>query len=392
MADNFEFDPLDGAFTAEWLMRQAIPPVEYVVPGIIPEGLTLLVAPPKIGKSWMVLGLGVAAALGSQALGCIPVSARPVLYLALEDGRGRLQRRLGTLGVQEGPDRLVLMPELVAPPLVTIGAFLERRADEKPLVILDTLGKVRGVYGGNDAYGNDYAQMSALKGLVDAVPGASLIAVHHTNKAEREDFLDSVSGTQGLAGAADSVLAIKRERNTGEARLHVTSRDAAEGEYAMTLTGGTWTLDGDGLQASSDLATVRRITSGLGDEMTRVVEYASKHPDGVRAADVVTALGISEENARKYLRRAAEADRLSNPSRGLYTPVTSVPSVPTAEVHTPFGTHGTQATPPPEPPSTTSSATPWQADTKKCPECGDPLDGRSLMARCAELHTERRTA
>lgn len=378
MSERHEPDPLDGAFTAEWLMRQTIPPVEYVVPGIIPEGLTLLVAPPKIGKSWLVLGLGVAAATGGEALGCIPVTPRPVLYLALEDGRGRLQRRLGTLGVHQGPERLVLMPELVAPVLDTIRVFLERRAQEKPLVVLDTLGKVRGVYGGNDAYGNDYAQMSALKALVDAVPGSSLIAVHHTNKAEREDFLDSVSGTQGLAGAADSVLAIKRERNTGEARLHVTSRDAAEGEYALTLTGGTWMLDGDGLQASSDLATVRRITSGLGDEMTRVVEYVAGHPDGVRAADVVSALDLAEATVRQYLRRAVDAGRLVNPSRGLYTPVTSVTSV---------------TNPPDEPPDVTvvTDVTPSPGRTS-CLVCGQRMtfdDGTGTHPTC---EAEERTA
>ena len=60
-------DPLDGAFTAAWLTSQTFAPVEYVVPGLIPEGLTLLVAAPKVGKSWMVLDLAHAAATGGRA-------------------------------------------------------------------------------------------------------------------------------------------------------------------------------------------------------------------------------------------------------------------------------------------------------------------------------------
>lgn len=76
-------DPLDVAFSAQWLTSQRFPAVEYVVPGIIPEGLTLLTAAPKIGKSWLVLGLGVSAATGGCAFGSIPVTQRPVLYLAL---------------------------------------------------------------------------------------------------------------------------------------------------------------------------------------------------------------------------------------------------------------------------------------------------------------------
>lgn len=320
-------DPLDGAFSAAWLMCQDIPPVEYVVPGVVPEGLTLLVAPPKIGKSWMVLGIAVAVAEGGRALGKILVDSRPVLYLALEDGPGRLQRRLSTLGVTAGSDRLILLPTLDAPVPLTIGAFLERNADRKPLVILDTLGKVRGTYGGNDAYGHDYSQMSSLKDLVDRVPGSSLIVVHHTNKGEKTDFLDSVSGTQGLAGAADSIIAIKRERGTGEASLHVTSRDAAEGEYAITLTDGTWQLDGDGLHQSSERAALRAVTGGLGDEMTDLVATVSKYPEGIRRQDIEQLFPqINAGTLGKNLRRAVEAGRLANPSRGLYTPAITATS------------------------------------------------------------------
>ncbi|RCL89398.1 MAG: hypothetical protein DBW62_04500, partial [Microbacterium sp.] len=81
-------DPVTpSTFTATWLMAQTFPPVRYVVPGIIPEGATLLVAAPKIGKSWLMLDTAVAAARGGRALGTVALGRpRPVLYLALEDG------------------------------------------------------------------------------------------------------------------------------------------------------------------------------------------------------------------------------------------------------------------------------------------------------------------
>ena len=53
----------------------------------------LLVGPPKKGKSWLVANIGLAVAAGGLALGVIPVTQRPVLYLALEDGHRRLQSR-----------------------------------------------------------------------------------------------------------------------------------------------------------------------------------------------------------------------------------------------------------------------------------------------------------
>lgn len=320
-------DPLDSSFNADWLTGQTFPPTEYVVPGVIPEGLTILVAPPKIGKSWMVLGLGVAAATGGLAFDVIPVDRRPVLYLALEDGPRRLQSRLQAIGVTAGPKDLHFMTEVPAGAMATIEAFLERHAVAKPLVILDTLGKVRGAYGGNDAYGNDYTQMSQLKLLADRRPGSSLIVVHHTNKGEKSDFLDSVSGTQGLAGAADSILLIRRDRQTEGSTLHVTSRDAKEGEYSMTLIDGVWKLDGSSLREAAEAVHTKTATEGVGDDMTEIIKLVTKYPEGIKPKDVATLMHWDDSKVRLYLRRATEAGRIANPKRGLYTPVTSETSV-----------------------------------------------------------------
>jgi hypothetical protein len=69
-----------------------LPPLSYVVPGLIPGGLSLLVGSPKIGKSWDSLAIALAAATGGRALGHVKVGPpRPVLLLALEDGDRRLQ-------------------------------------------------------------------------------------------------------------------------------------------------------------------------------------------------------------------------------------------------------------------------------------------------------------
>ena len=81
------------AVNGEWLDEQKFNDLEYAVDGIITEGLGLLVAPPKKGKSFLVADVGLAVAAGRSALGAIPVTKRPVLYLALEDGHRRLQNR-----------------------------------------------------------------------------------------------------------------------------------------------------------------------------------------------------------------------------------------------------------------------------------------------------------
>src|SRR5262249_55507671 len=84
---------IQRAVNGTWLGAQQFPPLEHAVDGIIPEGLGILVAPPKKGKSSLVGNVGLAVAAGGLALGAISVTRRPVLYLALEDGHRRLQSR-----------------------------------------------------------------------------------------------------------------------------------------------------------------------------------------------------------------------------------------------------------------------------------------------------------
>jgi len=334
-----------ASFNAQWLMGQVFPPTAYVVPGIIPEGMTLLVAAPKIGKSWMVLGLGVELSNGGNAFGSIPVgNPRPVLYLALEDGKRRLQDRLVRLNPSEVSHRLEFMTDIPNGQVIaTISEFMTEHAGLDPVCILDTLGKVMPPAGNGSQYGHDYSVLSALKATADAVPGSSLVIVHHTRKMDGGDFLDAVSGTQGIAGAADTVLVLRRERHDDRATLQVTSRDAAEGEYSLTLTDtGAWQLDGESLAEASAAAQAAKATAGLGDRMVDVIAAVGRFPEGITPKDLKVLLP-DIANVDEYLRRAHDGSRIQKLSRGLYAPVRSVRSVsfPGDETHT-----LTQLTPP----------------------------------------------
>jgi replicative DNA helicase len=56
------------------LWAKTFPPVRWAVPGIIPEGVTILAGSPKIGKSW--LALGIAAAVASGGIGVLVAAVR----------------------------------------------------------------------------------------------------------------------------------------------------------------------------------------------------------------------------------------------------------------------------------------------------------------------------
>lgn len=328
--DDLPKSKLRAAFTADWLMDQEFPEINYVVDGIIPEGLTMLVAAPKIGKSWMVLGLAVSNSNGDAALGCIPTKAAPVLYMALEDGPRRLQGRLKTLGVTKVSNRLTFITQVPKGDMVeTIREYMDEHRGENPIVILDTLGKAMPpAFGGETQYDRDYRVLGALKACADNNPGSSVIVVHHTRKIDAADFLDAVSGTQGIAGAADTVLLLKRSRHEDQASIQVTSRDAAEGEYLLETAGtGNWILSGGSRLESARAVQDTKTTDGVGDQMADVIALVNKYPEGTKAKDVATLLHIEDAQARVYLRRAYDAGRIANPKRGTYTPVTSVTSV-----------------------------------------------------------------
>jgi len=316
------------------LDAQTFPAVVYHVRRLIAEGLSLLVGPPKIGKSWLVLLLALAVAAGGRALGAIPVAPRPVLYLALEDSDRRLQdrcRKLLTPG-ERIPSSFHYVTRVPPGEVVeTVRAWLRTHPDG--LVFLDTLGVVLPpARAGESSYQRDYRIGSQLKALVDEYPGTALVVVHHSRKADAEDFVDAVSGTHGLAGSADAIVVLSRRRNETTGLLRVTGRDIPEGEYGLVLKNGVlWQLDGRDLDQAAAAAQQRQASDGLDQRSREVIAYVTEHPEGVRAADLATALELDGHTARTYLARMAEGGRICRLTRGLYTPVASVASVATDE-------------------------------------------------------------
>jgi hypothetical protein len=317
----------DGA----WLDRQNFPPLRYAVPGLIPEGFALLIGPPKAGKSWLTLGVLLGVALGGRALGRICTgAARRVLYLALEDGDRRMQDRCRKLLADTAIPGTFSYLISVEPGKVlqTIDAFL-RRYPDTAMVVVDTLGKVMPQAGpGESAYQRDYRVGGQLKRIADERPGLALLVLHHDRKAGSEDFVDSVSGTHGLAGSADTVIVLARKRQSTEGLLKITGRDVPENEYALQLIDGVaWQLDGANLGEAAAKARQREESAGLSDTTTGVIDFVrAAGPAGVTAGAVAQKFG---KDAYQYLSRQADAGRLVKIGRGKYV---AAPPTPVSEV------------------------------------------------------------
>lgn len=312
--------PRRTSWTAAELMACDFPEPRWAVPGIIAEGVTILAGAPKVGKSWLALGLGIAVATGGKALGALEVTEGDVLYLALEDPPRRLQDRLSKVLAGDGaPVRLTLgiaCEPIPAGGAGRISAWLGAHPDAR-LVIVDVFAKVRGASGGNvPLYDADYQAMSALKRIADHY-GVAILVLHHVRKASSEDFLNEVSGTNGLAGAADAIAVLRRQRGAADAVLHVTGRDVEESEIALSWVAalGSWhQLSGQ----ASDYS--------LGDTRRAILDHL-REVGSATPKQVAEAVGIPHNTAKGTLKRMFDDGQIDTDGRGTYLPLSPVTPV-----------------------------------------------------------------
>jgi len=343
-------DLLAGMRDGPWLWGQVFPPMDWVVPDLIPEGASLLVGAPKSGKSWLSLGLALAVADGGTVLGGIQVEQRPVFLLALEDGDRRMQARCNALLNYGKFPAWFAYQTIVEPGLIfaTVAEWLKRIPESfpPPFVIIDTLGKVMPPSApGESDYQRDYRIGSALKRVSDERRGMGLFVLHHDRKAVAEDFVHSVSGTNGIAGAFDTVLVLRRKRLEDHGLLQVTGRDVPEDEYAITTEHGAWSLDGTTLRDAAEKARESRDRGFLGERSHQVLEDVQNFPSGVRPSEVAERLDMSAQTAGVYLGRLLDKGLLARPSRGVYQAVVSVGSDENEEARVPASTLLTNTTP-----------------------------------------------
>lgn len=224
---------------------------EFLVNTLLTPGLTVLAGSPKVGKSWLVLSLCLSVAKGEPFLG-MNTKRGEVLYIALEDDRQRLQYRLLSLS-DEQPGELYLATSCL-PLSDRLCDQLRLFVTEHPcarLIVLDTFQKVRERVR-EMSYANDYSEVSRLKEIADEL-GVCVLLVHHTRKQGDSDFMNEISGTNGIAGSADTLMVLKKEKRTSRtATLLCTGRDIEDREMSLQMNSESclWEKRSDNLSES----------------------------------------------------------------------------------------------------------------------------------------------
>jgi RecA-family ATPase len=230
---------------ADTLLSTPMEKTLFVVDGLIPQGVSMLCGSGKIGKSWLMLWLGIRVAQGLP-LWELSTHQSDVFYLCLEDTRVRIKDRLYQL-VDKAPLGLRF-----ATMCGKLGCGLEEQIidalndyPKTKLIIIDTLQKVRDSRNGagkSGMYANDYDDISAIKQIADKFKIA-IVLVHHLRKLkDSADPFNEVSGSTGITGAADTNFILKRRRGEETATLLVNGRDVEYQQFTLRFKNQVWQM------------------------------------------------------------------------------------------------------------------------------------------------------
>jgi hypothetical protein len=292
------------------LMAMELPPIRWVVPDYVAEGLSILAGRQKLGKTWLAMDFAIAVACGGAAMGSIICEQGDVLYVDLENGPRRIQRRIDALfpGERNRPDLSRLSWASQAPALDAgfidalddwVGSVIAPR-----LVIIDVLQRVKPQpKGRQNAYESDYAAVAPLQTWAKDHEVA-VVCLHHTRKGGADDPLEALSGSNGLSACADTTLLLDRDGNG--ITLYVRGRDVEERESAMSFLSGTWNLIGEA-------AEVRRT-----HERSRILSTLLTADGGMGPGEVAIAAEMPRNNVDQLLFKMAKAGEVRKIGRGHY--------------------------------------------------------------------------
>ena len=221
--------------TLDDLMEQVFQGKSAVVENLLYTGAYILAGAPKIGKSFLVAQIAYHVSSGRPLWG-YQVRQGTVLYLALEDDEGRLQRRMYRMFGVEGANSLYFATnaKLIGSGLDgQLENFVQEHRDTR-LIVIDTLQKVRETVNDTYSYSSDYDVIGKLKQFADK-HGVCVLIVHHTRKQPAGDSFEMISGTTGLLGCADGALLMQKEKRTdGKATLDIVGRDQPDQRLYLT--------------------------------------------------------------------------------------------------------------------------------------------------------------
>ena len=216
--------------SCEEIMTTVYKPIEFVVDGLLAQGLYILAGAPKVGKSWLALEMCLSIAKGEKVLG-LKTSQGTALYLCLKTAFSESKTLYELTDEPVENLHFVILSDTIGKGLEEqIEQFKSEHSDLK-VMFIDTLQMIR--ESNDNGYGSDYKELSVLKSLADKLEIA-IIVVHHTRKCKDSDPFNMISGSTGLSGCVDgSMVLIETKRGSRNAKLYCVGRDIENAEINL---------------------------------------------------------------------------------------------------------------------------------------------------------------
>ena len=300
------------------LCQKEFPPVLWLLPGVFPSGSLYLAGPPKLGKSVFITNLAVAVATDGVVYGDYLCGTGDSIYLAMEDNERRLKNRIiANLGQRKPTDRLKLITMQDRWPVLGDGCLsrLRREIDARPntrLVIIDTLKRIRPKTNGSkkQQYDADYDDLTRIHSLTSDYPMILFVIIGHTRKMAAEDIYDTISGTQGLSGAVDTLAVFAGMRGVGKAKLYVDGRDVMGVKKSVVYDKPTWSW-----KITGDIADIEATQNQ--DKIFETLKRYGKQ-DGLTPTDVAGLASVNKETVKKQLYQWLESEVVEKKGYGRY--------------------------------------------------------------------------
>jgi hypothetical protein len=199
---------------------------------------------------------------------------------------------------------------------------LEDYLKERPgtrLIVIDTLQKVRTASKDN-AYANDYGDISLLKDFADR-HALAVVVVHHIRKQGDSDVFNRVSGTTGLTGSADATFVLEKEHRASDtASLYAIGRDIEYQEFTLRFRECSWELveRKSQEQLAAEVPPIlfrlmerRREWSGTATELLTQMEETDTAPNVItKLLNEYHATVLRQNNVRYVYRRTKTGRRI----------------------------------------------------------------------------------
>lgn len=281
----------------EFLSRE-YEPQHWAVESLFPEGLTIVAATGKTGKSIMIGNVAIDVAYGSKVFGRFPTNPGDVLYIANEGLESSWQTRFARMFAARNvtPNGRFHFyrnwKKLVNGGLYDLDNWLNDHPETR-MVVIDVLRNFMPIRGWSQ---NEDADLIAGLSNFALQHRIALVAVHHTNRQVRgRDWVQDIQGTLGVSAAADAIMMLRRERNAQTGVLLATGKDIAEMSLPLTFD-----YDNYGVVIAEDAEIDNGVVGPMSDERLTLLAYIERNP-GQTAPEIAKGLGKSYDSIRTLL-------------------------------------------------------------------------------------------